>query len=56
MALKIPAKSLAKIGKKKKAALSRKIKKLRGEGMPQKQAVAVALSMLGLARKKKRKK
>jgi hypothetical protein len=42
--------------KGKQEAASAKISKLRKEGMPQKQAVAVGLSMTGMSKKKKAKK
>jgi uncharacterized protein YoaH (UPF0181 family) len=38
--------------KGKQQAASDKIRKLRKEGMPQKQAVAVGLSMAGMSKKK----
>ena len=41
--------------KGKQAAASAKISKLRKEGMPQKQAVAVGLSMAGMKKKKAKK-
>ena len=41
--------------KGKQAAASAKISKLRKEGMPQKQAVAVGLSMAGVKKKKAKK-
>ncbi len=41
--------------KGKQAAASAKISKLRKEGMPQKQAVAVGLSMAGMSKKKTKK-
>lgn len=43
-----------KKGKSKKA-VSSNIKKLREEGYPQKQAVAIALNKAGKSRKKRRK-
>jgi hypothetical protein len=42
--------------KGKQEAASAKISKLRKEGMPQKQAVAVGLAMTGMSKKKKTKK
>jgi hypothetical protein len=42
--------------KGKQEAASAKISKLRKEGMPQKQAVAVGLSMAGLSKSKKKAK
>jgi hypothetical protein len=42
--------------KGKQESASAKISKLRKEGMPQKQAVAVGLSMTGMSKKKKAKK
>ena len=42
--------------KGKQEAASAKISKLRKEGMPQKQAVAVGLAMTGMSKKKKAKK
>jgi hypothetical protein len=44
-----------KRGKSKKA-ISQNIRKLRHEGKPQKQAVAIAYSKAGKSRNKKRKK
>jgi hypothetical protein len=41
--------------KGKQAAASAKISKLRKEGMPQKQAVAVGLAMTGMSKKKAKK-
>lgn len=38
--------------KKKQNKLSKKIQKLRHEGYPQKQAIAIAHSMLGKSKKK----
>jgi hypothetical protein len=44
-----------KKGKSKKA-VSSNVKKLRGEGYPQRQAVAIALSTAGKSKKKTRKR
>ncbi len=44
-----------KKGKSKKA-VSSNVKKLRGEGYPQRQAVAIALSTAGKSKKKARKR
>jgi hypothetical protein len=38
--------------RKKSSALSKKIKKLRSEGKPMRQSIAIALSMVGKKRKK----
>ena len=38
--------------KKKSSAVSKKIKKLRSEGKPMRQSIAIALSMAGKKRKK----
>jgi hypothetical protein len=42
--------------KKTSKKISNKIKKLREEGVPQKQAVGQAFGMLGLSKKKPKKK
>jgi hypothetical protein len=44
-----------KKGKSKKA-VSSNVKKLRGEGYPQRQAIAIALSTAGKSKKKTRKR
>jgi uncharacterized protein YoaH (UPF0181 family) len=48
----VDGKKYAYTKKGKQQAASDKIRKLRKEGMPQKQAIAVGLSMAGLAKKK----
>ncbi len=40
---------------KRKSAVSKKIRKVRGEGKPQKQAVAIALNTVGKKKRGKRK-
>ena len=51
----VDGKKYAYTKKGKQAAASAKISKLRKEGVLQKQAVAIGLSMAGLAKKKKKK-
>lgn len=51
----VDGKKYAYTKKGKQQAASAKIKKLKEEGYPQKQAVAIGLSMAGLSKKKKKK-